>query len=341
MKLYNWIASLFGISGWVFSLYIWKKYGRTSAKIPPPKLHGQEQPKEPRVNSEERSQTPLSRQPNTDAYSSAPMPIADLDLIHIEAANKDTRIQISGRSKVVVACLILLLAAILVYALTLRKNKSESKVPSAGITVTTGDISFIKIVSELRTLPEKPDWKTITINTAVDGTGIEVVLGVLWDPYRWVKADAATVAIDQEEKMRYNIEEVVRAFQDDEERPILVVGMASHENARENPEEEINRAADRADKLVDVCSRHFRNKPHIYSLNLGAFKPTKNPSRFSASERRVVFLVITRGENNADLTGEVKKALIKAKTESNFIFDARDYSLFDTDRFRVHPRANF
>jgi hypothetical protein len=34
-------------------------------------------------------------------------------------------------------------------------------------------------------------------------------------------------------------------------------------------------------------------------------------------------------------------ALIKAKAEQGFIFDARDYSLFETTRFQVAPRLNF
>jgi hypothetical protein len=202
--------------------------------------------------------------------------------------------------------------------------------------------SFIKIDTVTNQLPEKPDWKTTTVKTTdSQGNAVEVLLGVLWDPYRWVKADAHFVSLDLDEKVRYPIEDIIKAFQNDEKRPIIVVGTASHENAIENPEREIARAADRADNLVAVCGQHFINKPHIYSLNLGAYRPDKNPSTFSASERRVILLVIQEGESSPELTAEVKKILAKAKTEQNFIFDARDYSLFDTDRFQVVRRMNF
>jgi hypothetical protein len=109
----------------------------------------------------------------------------------------------------------------------------------------------------------------------------------------------------------------------------------------ENPELEIDRAQARADTLVKLCGEHFINRPHIYSLNLGAFRADRRYSVFSASERRVILLVIMKGEDSLDLTSGVKNALIKAIAKQDFIFDARDYSLFETTRFQVVPRRNF
>jgi len=266
------------------------------------------------------------------------------DVVHIEAVGEKRKLIIFGRTKPVLACLLLLLLAVIGYFTLVRGGKNsgtETEKPTN--TISVGDISFIKVVYTDNHLPKQPDWKTTTVETTdSQGNAIEVVLGVLWDPYRWVMADTHYVAVDKEERIRYKIEDVIKTFQADEKRPIVVVGTASHENVKENPQEEIGRAADRADKLVAICSDHFReNKPHIYSINLGGFRSDKTPSLFSASERRVVLLVITQGENSPDLTSGIKKAFIKAKEEQNFIFDARDYSLFDSERMRVMPRANF
>jgi len=204
------------------------------------------------------------------------------------------------------------------------------------------DVGFIKQVSAETRLPEKPDWVTETVKS-VDRFGKEIVveIGVLWDPYRWVRGSTKYVSIDDFGENRSSVEDVIRNFQNDEKRPIIVVGTASHENEEENPEREISRAQERADALVAVCGEHFINRPHIYSLNLGAFRTERRFSVFSASERRVILLVIKKGEDSLDLTSGVKNALIKAKAEQGFIFDARDYSLFDTDRFKVVPRLNF
>lgn len=205
-----------------------------------------------------------------------------------------------------------------------------------------GSIDFIQQVHAETKLPERPNWVTETVkSTDRFGKGIEVEIGVLWDPYRWVKGSTEDVSVDDAEKVKFSIEEIIRNFQNTEKRPIIVVGTASHENAAENPEQEINRAQARADRLVTLCGEHFINLPHVYSLNLGAFKTDRRYSVFSASERRVILLVIKKGEDSLDLTSGVKSALIKAKEEQGFIFDAGNYSLFDTTRFQVMPRLNF
>jgi hypothetical protein len=346
MKPYDWIAAIFGISGWAFSFFLWRKYRRSGNKKPAIPKHSVQPPVAVRSSQTGKATT-------APAPIVAPMPRASVrepkihntpeDKLHIEATDEKRRLVISGKSKPVLIVLAILVIAGLVYSLISRRDdKAGSTSPSGSNLITTGDVSFIKLTSSINFLQEQPEWKTATIKTGESGSGIEVVLGVLWDPYRWVKADSQRVAIDTEERVTFAIEDVIRAFQDDEKRPIVVIGLASHENADEHPDEEIARASDRADKLVDVCSKHFvNNRPHIYSVNLGAFRPGRNPSIYSASERRVALMVIVNGEGTPNLTAEIKKALIKAKEEQKFIFDARDYSLFDTDRFQVNPRANF
>lgn len=205
-----------------------------------------------------------------------------------------------------------------------------------------GETVFIKQVQDIGRLPEKLNWVIVT-SRATDDFGKEIIIdiGVLWDPYRWVKGSTQYVAVDEDEKFKISIDDVIGGFQNDETRPIIAVGTASHENAKENPEEEINRAQARADKIVIACGSHFVNRPHIYSLNLGAFRSNKSYSVFSATERRVILLVVRKGEDSVNLTSGIRNALIKAREDQNFIFDARKYSLFDTSRFKVLPRLNF
>jgi hypothetical protein len=80
----------------------------------------------------------------------------------------------------------------------------------------------------------------------------------------------------------------------------------------------------------------------------------------SATSPVVVEIVLQRGESACELLTEPcelaancldrlmikiktsrRKLTIKAKAEQGFIFDARDYSLFETTRFEVVPRLNF
>ncbi|PYP92446.1 MAG: hypothetical protein DMG65_03730 [Candidatus Angelobacter sp. Gp1-AA117] len=203
------------------------------------------------------------------------------------------------------------------------------------------NVAFIQTI-ESKSLPEVPRWKATAIRTTDSfGNDIEVIVGVLWDPYRWVKGNAELVAIDEAEKHRYSIEDVIRSFQNNEHRPIIAIGLASHENVRENPDQENERAGDRADRLVELCGRHFISKPHIYSLNFGAYSPNGNPSRFSASERRVVLVVINQGENSPELMQRLKPALLQAWQQGSLMFNPKDYLLFDTPEFQLKKRQNF
>ena len=125
----------------------------------------------------------------------------------------------------------------------------------------------------------------------------------------------------------------------DESRPVIVVGMASHENAVEHYEQEVARAEDRADKLVAVSTSHFRRRPHIYSLNLGAYQGVSGGSDLSVAERRMGLLVINEGEQSPDFQWQVREALLKAWNEHKLSSDPRDYSLFAETKFEVRRRS--
>jgi hypothetical protein len=208
--------------------------------------------------------------------------------------------------------------------------------------LTPTDIGFIKQVSIDTILPEKPTWISIPVSSTDSyGEKVEVNIGILWDPYRWVRGSAEYVAIDESEKNRIRVEDIVKDFERDEKRPIVAVGVASHENAIGNPEVEIKRAKSRADKLVDICSSHFNSGTHIYSMNLGAYMPSNGSSRYSASERRVILLVINKGENSRDLTSGIKNALIQASKTHKYLIDPNYYSLFNTTMFELKREKGF
>ncbi|MBP6824587.1 MAG: hypothetical protein KA368_23785, partial [Acidobacteria bacterium] len=198
------------------------------------------------------------------------------------------------------------------------------------------DVNFIPVVSAERDLPAQ-NWKAYRVKAQDNkGIGIEVVIGVLWDPYRWTLGSISQVSVDEKDSIRYEVGELLMMLDPNESRPVIAVGTASRENAKEHLSLEEARAEARMKTLTNVCIDHFKVKnPHIYGLNLGAFNPDKSPAQFSASERRVILLVITKGEDRADLTSGIKNALIKAGEDNSFVFDARDYSIFNSDRFEV------
>jgi hypothetical protein len=168
-----------------------------------------------------------------------------------------------------------------------------------------------------------------------NGKDLKVAVGVLWDPYRWVLNSTERVGISKSNSTP--IAEILRGLPQGETRPIIAVGTASHENADDRPEVEEARAEVRADTLVDLCQRQYPNAD-IYSLNLGFFRKKGADSDSSATERRVILLVIESWEAGADLTSGVRDALIKAAAEQRFSFDASNYSNFPPERFRVVER---
>lgn len=201
---------------------------------------------------------------------------------------------------------------------------------------TTSDVNFIPIVSAQDDIPLQ-NWKTYHIRTQdKGGANLEVVIGVLWDPYRWSLGSISQVSIDERDNIKYEVGQLLAALDANESRPIIAVGTASRENAKEHLDIEEARADARMRTLANLCISHFKAKnPPIYGLNLGAFNPNKTPIQFSASERRVILLVITKGADQADLTSGVKNALTQAGQDRSFVFDARDYSIFNSEQFEV------
>jgi len=195
---------------------------------------------------------------------------------------------------------------------------------------------------EIRVIEGSPDtnifiWISTPISV-VDNSGnrLDVTVGVLWDPYRWIVGSASLVGIDEDQSQP--IENVFQQFRDTETRPIIAVGMASHENS-ENPGQEEFRADARADRLVALCQEHFASRPEIYKLNLGVHKKTTRTPIESAKERRVVLLVITRRENNADLDSGIRNALIEVSKNKTLDFDPTQYSNFVQGRFHVQRKT--
>lgn len=168
-----------------------------------------------------------------------------------------------------------------------------------------------------------------------NGKAFGIQVGVLWDPYRWVLGSSSKVGIDDAESLL--IEQVIQRSPTGGNRPIIVVGTASHENSDDDPEKERERAGARADRLNALCQSHYPDAD-IYSLNLGFYRASSASSSSSATERRVILLVVTCADEGADFNSGVRNALIEASELDDFSFDVRDYSNFDQTKFRVHER---
>lgn len=160
----------------------------------------------------------------------------------------------------------------------------------------------------------------------------KVGVGMMWNPYKWVLGSTSEVGIDDKEVR--NIEEAIESSPAEESRPIIAVGMASHENTDVDPDREEALAGYRAERLVDLCQRRFPGAD-IYSLNLGFYHGDTSSTASSASERRVVLMVITSWEEGAHLNSGVRNALIAIADEKRFSFDARNYSKFSENRFSI------
>ena len=178
-------------------------------------------------------------------------------------------------------------------------------------------------------------WKQVDVPAQdKDGKRLTVSVGVLWDPYRWALNSAEQIGIGEGETIP--IEAVIKGLPRGETRPIIAVGIASHENADDQPDVEVARAEVRADRLVHLCSTHYPNA-NIHSLNLGFYQGRREFGG-SSTERRVILLVVTSHDPGADLSSGVKDALLKASVDARFSFDARKYSNFAKDTFTVKER---
>lgn len=237
----------------------------------------------------------------------------------------------------------LILAALLAYLVLNRgpsaASRDEGETGSSGTTVIVGSperptaiFAPVIIVDTNRRVEWVRDTLVI-LDKDHKKMGVEV--GILWDPYRWVLGSTSRVGIDSNEYL--SIEDVFASSPGAEVRPIIAVGLASNENSGDNPADEEARAETRADRLVELCQRRYPDAD-IYSLNLGFYRGAPSPSASSASERRVVLMVLTWWEEGADLESGVRNALIEAANRRSFSFDARNYSNFDERKFSLLQR---
>lgn len=168
------------------------------------------------------------------------------------------------------------------------------------------------------------------------GKRMTVAIGVLSDPFRWVLNSTERVEIGPTASLP--VEDVLASLPEGETRPIIAVGTASHENAKEWPQVETARADVRADRLVSICQKKYQ-EADIYSVSLGYFRASGNSEDIvSSSERRLILLVIESWEKGADFGAGVFEALKQASMDRRFSFDARNYSNFNEGHFRLVER---
>jgi hypothetical protein len=110
-----------------------------------------------------------------------------------------------------------------------------------------------------------------------------------------------------------------------ENRPVVAVGMASHEG---DVAAEENRAQARSDNLAAQAMRHLTQAPKIGTLNLGRRVGNTVPREQSVYERPVALAVVIEGADSPDLPRVIGEALVRAYETRRFPIDARDYSRF-------------
>lgn len=187
-----------------------------------------------------------------------------------------------------------------------------------------------------------PRFETAPVQTEDRcGKKLDIVLGMLSDPYRWLYASDSKVGISLNES--WDVSEVFLRLPNDIEQPVVAVGLASHEHHADDPQAENARAQRRVDNLIKYAGERFTVKrPELYSLNLGYYARQSRMSREeSAIERRVILMAVLKREGDADLNSGVRNALIKMKAEKKLVegFDPDAYSNFVPEAFAVVPRS--
>lgn len=186
--------------------------------------------------------------------------------------------------------------------------------------------------------PERPGgeiaWDTTT-STIEDDSGNEltVSIGVLRGDMRWVLGSTTHVGIHDGDSIRF--ERVISSLAPTAELPVILVGMASHENAVDNPDEENRRAQIRSDAMADHAATHFTRHPEIRKLNLGAYEGADSSAVNSATERYVVVLEIRCLDKDTDIISGIRNALLDSRERGELPFDPMAYTNFTTERFAV------
>lgn len=165
MTIYDLIATLFGVSGWLFSVYLWRRLVRLSIQ----KSEELSKPIEHKridthIGAPPRASRPASellplRQAKHEPPSVQPKEQVPQGNMYAEAVIDKVRLVLFGHPKYVLACLVLLLGAIAVWrgvTFVMRDKKSTPESGRATTIIDVGEISFIKIVKIDNHLIEQP-----------------------------------------------------------------------------------------------------------------------------------------------------------------------------------------
>lgn len=182
------------------------------------------------------------------------------------------------------------------------------------------------------------DWATDTIPTYDDkGQAITFLIGTLNDNYRWLMGSSEYVGIRGRDTIP--VTEALATLRPDFDQPLVLIGMASHENALEHPDDENARGQTRVDVMAQFAENHFTRHPTVYKVNLGAYTAQGTASSNSAVERRVVVLQVTCLDRGADIREGMSNALAEAQRRGNTSVDGRRYSNFGPGLFSVTVAA--
>lgn len=182
--------------------------------------------------------------------------------------------------------------------------------------------------------PHDTVWDVDTIPAYDDeGHAITFLIGTLNDNFRWLLGSTKLVGINGRDSVP--VTAALAKLRPDITQPLVVVGMASHENARENLPEENGRAQERTDVMAQFAEEHFIHHPTVYKVNLGADTVSRTSSAISAVERRVVVLQLTCVDKGADVRSGMRNALIEARRRGNTSIDGGRYSNFSPERFSI------
>jgi|GEM_PF-3544030 len=111
---------------------------------------------------------------------------------------------------------------------------------------------------------------------------------------------------------------------------VIAVGAASSEGVEQNPIEEAERAARRADQLQLWIKNNIIASNPLYSLSLGYYQGTIGKVD-SAEQRKIVVIGVIRKDEAIDLADALRRSLHQVET---FPFLLEDYSEFKLTRKR-------
>ncbi|HST58707.1 MAG TPA: hypothetical protein VLK84_08470 [Longimicrobium sp.] len=154
--------------------------------------------------------------------------------------------------------------------------------------------------------------------------------------HRWLKASTELIGIDGKDAIP--VERIFLGLASDTGKPIVAIGMASHENATENPEEEDQRARVRAERISSIAIRFFESQPEVRFVNLGARRSDIETN--SALERRVAIMAIRCADEGVDLTRGIRNALEALHDRGELLFNPKAYHNWDANRFRVEVSSH-